>query len=213
MNLLENRFICKNCVLLADETSSVYCIKVLHIEGNDASFAFINQSSKLEIETVMSQRRHVASSLAPPVIAGLEREREQLLDVAEIALCSSQRLSDVKMAASALSDVKMAASVRVLLHGPPGCGKTTLARHLAASFKAVLLTVTSADVRGALPGESEQALRRVFDDVRLYSQEGPTVLLLEEMDSFCGKSSRDARLVSALCQGLDQVMHDLPLIG
>ena len=200
MNLLDGRFIANNCIVRADSQSSVYSLKVLHLEPSSTVFAFVNKSCKLVIDSVVSRRRFTASRVTSPPIAGLDRECTQLVNTIRMVLGESQRLP---------CNADLPKTVTVLLHGPTGCGKTTLAHYVAANFKAVLVSVTSADVRGSLPGDSELALRRVLDDVTLCSQEGPTLLLLDELESFCGKSNRDSKLVAAVCHMLDEVAYSL----
>ena len=72
----------------------------------------------------------------------------------------------------------------VLLHGPPGTGKTHLARAIAASTKSNVLIVNGPELSSAYHGESEQKLREVFERAR---QSSPCIVVLDEVDAICPK--------------------------
>lgn len=75
-----------------------------------------------------------------------------------------------------------------LLSGPPGCGKTTLAHHLAARLGVPLVIVGAEHLIERGMGDSEQNVRRLFDVIE--SHDGPCVLLLDEIDAL-GSKRRD----------------------
>jgi AAA family ATPase len=54
----------------------------------------------------------------------------------------------------------------ILLHGPPGTGKTHLARAVAHATQASVLTVNGPELSSAYHGETEARLRAVFDEAR-----------------------------------------------
>ncbi len=74
----------------------------------------------------------------------------------------------------------------LLLYGPPGCGKTYMARAIAGELGAGFLSVTLADVLGMWFGESEQRLHDLFVRGRAMA---PAVLFLDEVDALGGKRS------------------------
>jgi len=71
----------------------------------------------------------------------------------------------------------------ILLHGPPGCAKTTLARAAATASGATVITLTAADVFSKYLGDGEKILRSTFSKAR---KSAPAVLLLDEIDGMCG---------------------------
>ena len=108
----------------------------------------------------------------------------------------------------------------VLLWGPPGTGKTRLARAAAASANAALLVVRGPELVTAAVGESEAALRGVFAAA---AAAAPCVVLLDELDAIAparaggdglggrgdagasggGDEQMSARVVAALLSALD----------
>lgn len=86
----------------------------------------------------------------------------------------------------------------VLLSGPPGCGKTILARAVAGEAKANFLYVKGPSLLSRWLGESERALREVFRRAR---QAAPAIIFFDEIDSWAGNRHGDpigSRLSSQL---------------
>ncbi|WIA09999.1 hypothetical protein OEZ85_010211 [Tetradesmus obliquus] len=96
----------------------------------------------------------------------------------------------------------------LLLHGPPGCGKTLLVKAVAEEFNAVLHSVTPGSVFGAYLGESERRLREVFEAAAADAAAGRLVVVfLDEVDALCprrgGGGQHEARVVAQLLTLLD----------
>lgn len=72
----------------------------------------------------------------------------------------------------------------VLLYGPPGCGKTLIARATAGECDAAFLSVGIADILNMYVGESEQRLRAVFEAAR---DRAPSVLFFDEVEALGGR--------------------------
>ena len=68
----------------------------------------------------------------------------------------------------------------LLLYGPPGCGKTYIARALAGEVGAAFMNVRISDVLGHYIGDSENNLHDVFETARACA---PVVLFLDEIDA------------------------------
>ncbi|WVF68166.1 hypothetical protein IAT40_002931 [Kwoniella sp. CBS 6097] len=93
----------------------------------------------------------------------------------------------------------------VLLWGPPGCGKTLLAKAVANESKANFISVKGPELLNKYVGESERAVRQVFTRARASS---PCVIFFDELDALVPRrddsmSESSARVVNTLLTELD----------
>ncbi|MEJ7791414.1 MAG: AAA family ATPase [Gaiellaceae bacterium] len=72
----------------------------------------------------------------------------------------------------------------LLLAGPPGTGKTTVAKVLAAQARASFYPVSGADVMSKWVGESEQNIRQLFERAR---ENRPSIIFIDEIDALAGR--------------------------
>ncbi|WP_250037477.1 AAA family ATPase [Paractinoplanes maris] len=75
----------------------------------------------------------------------------------------------------------------LLLYGPPGCGKTFLARAVAGEMGAAFISLSITDVLNMWVGSSERNLHDLFDSARGHA---PCVLFLDEIDALGHKRSQ-----------------------
>jgi len=100
---------------------------------------------------------------------------------------------------------KKSAGGGVLLYGPPGCGKTMMARAVAGECKAEFISVGISDIVSMWTGESEQQLAGMFDRARAHK---PAVLFFDELDALAfsrskAQSEHSRRLVNEFLSQLD----------
>jgi len=72
----------------------------------------------------------------------------------------------------------------VLLYGPPGCGKTLIARAVANETDAYFTSISGPEIMGKFYGESEGRLREVFDEAK---ENTPAILFIDEIDAIAPK--------------------------
>ncbi len=72
----------------------------------------------------------------------------------------------------------------VLLHGPPGCGKTLLARAVANESEATFFSINGPEIMSKFYGESEARLREIFQQAQ---QNAPSIIFIDELDAIAPK--------------------------
>ncbi|HEV2301835.1 MAG TPA: AAA family ATPase, partial [Stellaceae bacterium] len=93
----------------------------------------------------------------------------------------------------------------VLLYGPPGCGKTLLARAVAHEADAYFIHVSGPEIINKHYGESEERLRKIFGDARRMA---PCIVFFDEIDALAPRRDRvegevERRVVAQLLSLLD----------
>ncbi|MFQ6127402.1 MAG: CDC48 family AAA ATPase [Thermoplasmata archaeon] len=95
----------------------------------------------------------------------------------------------------------------ILLYGPPGCGKTLLAKAVANESQANFISIKGPEVMSKWVGESEKAVRQIFKKAK---QVAPAIVFLDEIDAIAprrGTSMADSgvteRLVNQLLTSID----------
>ena len=98
----------------------------------------------------------------------------------------------------------------LLMYGPPGCGKTYLARAVAGEVRARFMNVGLSDVLDMYIGESERKLHELFQTAR---RNAPTVIFFDEIDALGQKRQQQKNtgtrnVVNQLLNEMDSVESD-----
>lgn len=93
----------------------------------------------------------------------------------------------------------------ILLHGPPGCGKTHLAYAIAGELNVPFYNISAPEIVSGMSGESEARIRSIFEHAK---EKAPCIIFLDEIDSITPKrenASREMerRIVAQLLTSMD----------
>ncbi|KYH36944.1 MAG: AAA family ATPase, CDC48 subfamily [Candidatus Bathyarchaeota archaeon B23] len=107
----------------------------------------------------------------------------------------------------------------ILLYGPPGCGKTLLARAVATESEANFISVRGPEIFSKWVGESEKAIREIFRKARMAA---PSIIFFDEIDAIApsrglgfGDSRVTERVISQLLTEIDGLiaLQNVVVIG
>ena len=103
----------------------------------------------------------------------------------------------------------------VLLHGPPGCGKTLIANALVEETGAHVVIINGPEIMARKGGESEQNLRQAFEEAQRMA---PSIIFMDELDSIAPKREQaqgetEKRIVSQLLTLMDSLKGNVIVIA
>lgn len=79
----------------------------------------------------------------------------------------------------------------ILLYGPPGCGKTLIAKAIANEVNAHFITVNGPEILNKYIGQSEENLRKIFEEAKAIR---PSIIYFDEFDAIATKRDSDDHL-------------------
>merc|ERR1712025_1480801 len=100
----------------------------------------------------------------------------------------------------------MTPSRGILFYGPPGCGKTLLAKAVAAECAANFISVKGPELLNMWVGESEANVRDIFDKAR---SSAPCVIFFDEIDSIAKSRSNNAGDTGVTERMLNQMLTEM----
>jgi ribosome biogenesis ATPase len=165
----------------------------------DGDFSITYQDFLTAIPKVQPSAKREGFATIPDTtwshIGALHEVREQL----EMAI-----VEPIKRPES-FARVGITAPTGVLLWGPPGCGKTLLAKAVANESKANFISIKGPELLNKYVGESERAVRQVFERAR---SSVPCILFFDELDALVPKredslSEASSKVVNTLLTELD----------
>ncbi|KAF9962183.1 hypothetical protein BGZ65_009619 [Modicella reniformis] len=163
--------------------------------------ADLSTSTLETAESTPNHGKNLAHSLK--VLPGLESPIRALLEVVSYPL----------LYPDLISRLNIECPKGILLHGPPGVGKTLLVSTVAHICHAQMITIYGPEVFGSYVGESEEKLRQKFDHasrVALADPKRPVMIFIDELDALTPHRSdaqaHESRVVAQLLTLMDGVV-------
>ena len=131
-----------------------------------------NTLIEMKEEEVPERRRGLRLSYED--IGGLDKEIQRIREMIELPLKYPQ----------VFERLGIEPPKGVFLYGPPGCGKTLIARAVANETDAYFTSISGPEIMGKFYGESEARLRSLFDNAQAHA---PAIIFLDEIESIAPK--------------------------
>jgi len=155
----------------------------------------IDENTEVELRTEFEEPRDARAVVNYDDVGGMEDTIQQLREMVELPL----RYPEL------FTRLGVDPPKGVLLHGPPGTGKTRLAQAVANESDAEFFTINGPEIMGSGYGESEKRLREVFEEA---TRAAPAIVFIDEIDSIAPKRQQvpgeaEKRLVAQLLTLMD----------
>ena len=189
------------------QQSTMLALEKYNVQDDDFE---INLSLHLNFDLLSSGLETVQAALAdamgapkiPQVkwddVGGLEEAKKEILETIQMPLQNS--------------NLRNLSRSGILLYGPPGVGKTLLAKAVATELKLNFLSVKGPELLNMYIGQSEENVREVFKRAK---EAAPAIIFFDELDALAPKrgASGDSggvmdRIVSQLLSELDQSVNE-----
>lgn len=161
---------------------------------------------KINGEPVAKRQKRVTedkSSAAPPMDVSLE----DVGGMGDIIAQMNERIIMPIGFYEEFDEAKFPMPKGILLHGPPGCGKTMLCRAYAAELRVPFIEILGPSIVSGMSGESEKAVREKFDEAK---KNAPCLVFIDEIDAIAPKretsqSQMEKRIVAQLLVSMDDL--------
>jgi transitional endoplasmic reticulum ATPase len=171
-------------------------IRLLVVSTTPKGIVHIDQSTEVELRPEFTEARETRrADVTYDDLGGIGATIDQLREMVELPL----RYPEI------FERLGVDPPKGVLLHGPPGTGKTRLARAVANESDANFFHIAGPEIMGSAYGESEKRLRELFEEA---GKAAPSIIFIDEIDSIAPKRGQvtgetEKRLVAQLLTLLD----------
>lgn len=145
-----------------------------HVALNQRGAAIVEVLPNLEDPYVRAMEVTERPKITFDDIGGLEEAKRELYEAVVLPLTRPELFREI-----GIEPPK-----GVLLYGPPGCGKTMLARAVAATSEATFIRVVGSEFVNKYIGEGSRLVREVF---RLAREKAPAIVFIDEIDAIAAK--------------------------
>jgi transitional endoplasmic reticulum ATPase len=181
--------------MLAAPAYALQEIRLVVVSSTPKGVVHIDENSDVELRPEYEEPQNRRADVTYDDIGGLTTAIDQLREMVELPL----RYPEL------FQRLGVDPPKGVLLHGPPGTGKTRLARAVANESDAEFFLINGPEIMGSAYGESEKALRDIFEQA---TQNAPSIVFIDEIDSIAPKRGQvtgeaEKRLVAQLLTLMD----------
>ncbi|CAI2163966.1 8928_t:CDS:10 [Funneliformis geosporum] len=207
-NILNGMVICNGCVV-SDKKRGLKIMILGTYPNNELLFTKKSQISiveciqskdvDIEIDQISSSLQTISLEGFTNNIPGLEKAYDALFEVVVYPLL----YPDI------IHKLNIECPKGVLLHGPPGIGKTYLVSIIAKACNAKMISINGPDIFGTYVGESEAKLRHKFSQAKRMTieEDNPIILFIDELDALTPhrieSQSHESRVVAQLLTLMD----------
>ncbi len=165
------------------------------IQTRPSGIVKITPKTKLVIHSRVMQEKAFRTSVTYEDIGGLQEQIQRVREMIELPL----RFPEL------FQKLGIEPPKGVLLYGPPGCGKTLLAKAVATEAEANFILINGPEIMNKYYGETEARLREIF---RKAEEEAPSIIFIDEIDAIAPKRSEvtgevEKRVVAQLLALMD----------
>ncbi|KAI3657815.1 hypothetical protein MP638_001954 [Amoeboaphelidium occidentale] len=186
---------CPRQPVYAKETQKVHFDDMIKFNFNDIKTLL----KLIKLELARNDNILLNNSLLKKLISSYKEcvvSGKNELEHAKFSLSSTNvRLEDIgglSTAKQEIQDAIMSKSRKgVLFYGPPGCGKTLLAKAMASSLNCSFLQVKGPELMNMYVGETEKSVRELFQYARELNR---CILFFDEIDALLGTSSKGSEV-------------------
>ena len=155
----------------------------------------VTENTIVEVSTTPVRRVEEVGGVTYEDIGGLHEELQRIREMVELPLKHPELFRHL-----GIDPPK-----GVILYGPPGCGKTLIAKAIANETGAHFISINGPEIMSKFYGESEARLREVFQEAE---QNAPSIIFIDELDAIAPKRGEvtgevERRVVSQLLTLMD----------
>ncbi|MEJ2457768.1 MAG: AAA family ATPase [Novosphingobium sp.] len=170
-------------------------IRLNVISTTPRGIVHIDENTEVELRETFEEAQDARGDVNYDDVGGMSDTIRQLREMVELPL----RYPEL------FTRLGVAPPKGVLLHGPPGTGKTRLAQAVANESEANFFSINGPEIMGSGYGESEKHLREVFEGA---TKASPAIVFIDEIDSIAPKRDQvhgeaEKRLVAQLLTLMD----------
>jgi len=174
-------------------------LKFITVSTTPANAVVITERTQVEYkeEAVEEIEEERIPTISYEDIGGLEDEIKKIREMVELPLKHPE----------IFQKLGIEPPKGVLLHGPPGTGKTMLAKAVASETESNFLIINGPEIMGKFYGQSEENLRKKFEEAE---QNAPSIIFIDEIDAIAAKREEvhgevERRVVAQLLALMDGI--------